>query len=231
MTRTEQALARRWRPIALVCWLVALSGAMVIMWGRLDAEAARADRTAADAVAEADRRGAAVSILAQDVRVLREQVEDGGETPAVPDPSEAVEDLEDRAQVPVPIPGPRGPAGEPGPTGETGEDGKAGASGKDGQDGADGEQGPAGEQGATGPAGPAGPQGEQGPAGPVGPQGEQGPRGEAGRDGQSCPDGYSLQKPPWDEYALVCREDGAPPPDPDPSSPLAVALIPGRREY
>lgn len=230
MTRTEQALARRWRPIALVFWLVALSGAMVIMWGRLDAEAARADRAAADAVAEADRRGAAVNILAQDVRVLREQVEDGGETPAVPDPSEAVEDLEDRAQVPVSIPGPRGPAGAPGEPGTPGATGAPGRAGKDGVDGKNGvgEPGPTGPPGAPGPPGA---QGEPGPAGPPGPEGEQGPRGEAGRDGQTCPEGYSLQTPPWDEAALVCREDDAPPPDPDPSSPLAVALIPGRREY
>lgn len=230
MTRTEQALARRWRPIALVFWLVALSGAIVIMWGRLDAEAARADRTAADAVAEADRRGAAVNILAQDVRVLREQVEDGGETPAVPDPSEAVEDLEDRARVPVPIPGPRGPQGEPGETGPTGAPGRSGKDGTDGQDGV-GETGPSGPAGAPGKQGDPGAAGPQGEPGPAGPQGEQGPRGEAGRDGQTCPDGYSLQAPPWDEAALVCREDGAPPPNPDPSSPLAVALIPGRREY
>ena len=219
MTRTERALAGTWRWIAVFCWLVALTGAAVVGWslfGRL-----------AD---EADRRGDAVSTLASDVRVLRAQVEASGETPAAPDPSQAVEDLDDRARVPVPIPGPQGEPGERGPTGAPGRSGKDGTDGQDGI-GETGPSGPAGAPGKQGDPGAAGPQGEAGPAGPPGPQGEPGPRGEAGRDGQTCPDGYQLQAPPYDEYALVCRKDTAPTEDPEPSSPLAVGLIPSRREY
>ncbi|MDX3162131.1 collagen-like protein [Streptomyces scabiei] len=201
MTRTERALAGSWRWIAVFCWLVALTGAAVVGWslfGQL-----------AD---EADRRGDAVSTLASDVRVLRAQVEAAGETPAAPDPSQAVADLDDRTRVPVPIPGPRGPQGEPGRTGPTGEPGRSGADGTDGTDGQDGPGSP------WGPAAP-------------GPQGETGPRGEAGRDGQTCPDGYRLQAPPYDENALVCRRNDAPTDEPSPSSPLAEGVILPRREY
>ncbi|MDX3199971.1 collagen-like protein, partial [Streptomyces scabiei] len=108
MTRTEHALARRWRPLALLCWLIALSGAVVIIWGRMDAQASRAT----EAAAEADLRGQAVSTLASDVRALRTQVKAGGETPVAPDPSDAVDDLPARARVPVPIPGPPGVPGQ-----------------------------------------------------------------------------------------------------------------------
>lgn len=236
MTRTEQALARRWRPIALLCWLVALSGAVVIMWGRVEAEAKRADQLAAEAVAEADRRGEAVSILASDVRQLRTQVKSEGETPVAPDPSDAVDDLPARSEVPVPIPGPSGPRGVQGEPGVPGETGPSGSPGRAGEDGSDGQAGTPGEPGAEGPAGPAGPagppgaQGEPGPAGPAGPQGEQGPAGEPGRDGQTCPDGYELQVPSWDPDALVCRRTGAPDgSDTEPDSPLAAALEPRRR--
>jgi hypothetical protein len=48
----------------------------------------------------------------------------------------------------------------------------------------------------------------------AGPQGEQGPPGTDGKDGQSCPDGYSWQTPSYDPYAKVCRQDGAPDPEP-----------------
>ena len=252
MTRTEHALARRWRPIALLFWLVALSGAVIFMWGRMEAEAERSDQRAAEAVAEADRRGKAVSILASDVRQLRTQVVSKGETPVAPDPSDAVDDLPARAEVPVPIPGPSGPRGEPGTPGEpgpSGSPGRAGADGGDGEAGAPGERGAEGPAGPAGPAGPPGAQGEPGPAGPAGEEGEpgepgpagpageegepgeRGPAGEPGRDGQTCPDGYSLQAPAWDEDALVCRRDGADDggSDPQPESPLAVALEPRRR--
>jgi hypothetical protein len=219
VTRTQRALAGNWRWIATLCWLLALSGALVIAWswyGQL-----------AD---EADRRGTAVSTLASDVRVLRAQIEAKGETPAAPDPSKAVKDLEDRTRVPVPIPGPRGPQGDPGSPGPTGSPGASGSPGKAGSDGQAGTNGEPGAAGATGPAGPAGPQGEQGPAGPQGPAGED---GKDGSDGQSCPDGYSLQAPSWDPDALVCRRDGAP--DPSPSKGggglLSMALDPSRRQY
>jgi hypothetical protein len=236
VTRTEQALARRWRPIALLCWLVALSGAVVIMWGRMEAEAKRADQMAIEAVAEADRRGQAVSILASDVRELRTQVKSEGETPVAPDPSDAVDDLPARAEVPVPIPGPSGPRGAEGEPGVPGEPGPSGSPGRAGEDGSDGQAGTPGEPGAEGPAGPAGPagppgaQGEPGPAGPAGPQGEQGPRGEQGPPGQSCEDGFSWQTPSWDPDARVCRKTGVPDDsDPEPDSPLVAALEPRRR--
>lgn len=222
MTRAELALAGRWRWIAVFCWLIALTGAAVVGWSYFR-----------QAVAEADRRGEAVSTLASDVRVLREQVKAAGEVPAAPDPSQAVEDLEDRARVPVPIPGPAGPAGPAGEKGEPGEPGSPGASGepgRDGKDGADGEAGAPGEPGAEGPAGPVGPAGPPGPQGEPGPAGPQGERGEQGPAGQTCPDGYELQAPDWDPDALVCRRDGSDGgSDPQPDSPLAVALEPRRR--
>jgi hypothetical protein len=214
VTRTQRALAGHWRWIAVFCWLLALSGAAVIGWSWYS--------QLAD---EADRRGVAVSTLASDVRILREQVKAAGETPKAPDPSEAVEDLDDRTRVPVPIPGPVGPRGEPGVPGPSGSPGQTGSSGQDGQDGTAGEPGAAGATGPAGPAGPAGPQGEPGPAGPQGP---------AGEDGQTCPDGYHLEAPADDPDALVCRRDGAS--DPEPSNgngngSLAAGLDPQRRQY
>ena len=225
MTRTERALARRWRPVALLCWLVALSGAVVIIWGRIDAEAT----ARYEAVAEANRRGEAVSTLATDVRKLREQVKGEGKTPVAPDPSEAVDDLPDRAEVPVPIPGPKGDPGRPGQDGAPGADGKPGDDGAPGTPGQDGEPG---EPGVDGAPGADGVQGPAGPEGPQGPQGEQGPRGEKGPPGPDCPDGYSLQAPSWDPDALVCRRDGAPQPSPnDEGGLLSMALDPYRRQY
>lgn len=227
MTRTQRALARRWRPLALLCWLAVLSGAVLIIWARIDAEMSRADQLAA----EADRRGTAVSTLATDVRELRTQVKSEGETPVAPDPSEAIDDLPSRAEIPVPIPGPKGDPGRPGSDGEPGTDGKDGTPatpGQNGEPGTDGGQGPQGEPGVQGPQGDPG---VQGPQGETGPQGEQGPRGESG---PACPDGYSLQPPAGDPDALVCRRDGAPQPDPDPSEPsslLSMALDPQRRQY
>jgi hypothetical protein len=214
VTRAQQALAGRWRWIAVFCWLLALSGLAVVgySWYTQLAD-------------EADKRGNAVSTLAGDVRVLRAQVQAAGETPKAPDPSKAVENLDDRTRVPVPIPGPRGPQGDPGTPGPSG------SPGKDGSDGAAGAAGQPGTAGVTGPPGPAGPPGPQGEPGPAGPQGEQGATGERGPAGPSCPDGYSLQAPSYDPDALVCRKDGAP--DPQPSSsggPLAMGLDP-RRQY
>jgi hypothetical protein len=220
VTRTERALARRWRPLALMCWLVALSGAVVIIWGRIDAETSRADQLAA----EADRRGTAVSTLATDVRKLRQQVTSEGQTPVAPDPSVAVNDLPDRAEVPVPIPGPRGEPGRAGQDGTPGVDGAPGEDGMPGRNGEPGEAGSPGADGAQGPSGPSGPQGEPGP------RGEQGPRGETGPTGPTCPDGYSLQAPAWDADALVCRRDSAPPAD-GPPGLLSLALDPQRRQY
>jgi hypothetical protein len=214
----QPILAQRWRSLAVAAVLLVLSGAVVLVWLRIDAEARRADGLAA----EANLRGDAVSALAGDVRVLREQLRAEGATPAVPDPSRAIEDLPARAEVPVPIPGatgPRGPQGEPGKPAPT----------LTPSPGATGPQGERGEPGdtVTGPAGPSG------PSGPSGPPGRD---GADGRDGQNCPDGYSLQAPSWDPDALVCRRTGAPDPEPEPeqpgnNTPLPLALDRQRRQY
>jgi hypothetical protein len=229
----QPVLAQRWRSLAAAAVLLVLSGAIVLVWLRIDAEARRADALAD----EANRRGDAVATLAGDVRVLREQVKSEGKTPAAPDPASAVEDLPDRAEVPVPIPGPagpRGPKGEPGedgspaspgPSGPAGEDGDPGAPGEDGEPGAPGEPG---QPGAT-VTGPPGPQGPPGPAGPAGKDGADGKDGVDGRDGQTCPDGYSLQPPPDDPDALVCRRDSVPPPDPEPSPSAGLLALPAER--
>lgn len=217
----QPILAQRWRSLAVAAVLLVLSGAIVLVWLRIDSEARRADALAD----EANRRGDAVSTLAGDVRVLREQVKSEGGTPAAPDPARAVEDLPERAEVPVPVPGPPGPRG---PKGEAGEDAPSPSPGPTGPPGDDGDPGTQGEPGATvtGPAGPPGPQGPPGPAGPAGKDGTDGADGADGRDGQTCPDGYSLQAPPDDPDALVCRRTGAPQPEtpePTPSSgPLAL---------
>ncbi|MFE9300505.1 collagen-like protein [Streptomyces sp. NPDC006856] len=222
-------LARRWRSLALTAVLLVLSGAVILVWLRIEAEAQRT----ANVAAEADRRGDAVSTLAGDVRTLRAQIEARGDTPAAPDPAQAVEDLPARAEVPVPVPGPpgaRGPQGQPGTPGKDGEDGQpgedgepgpavTGAPGRDGADGTDGTDGADGARGEKGERGEAGAKGERGPAGPPGP---------------ACPDGYSLQPPPDDSDALVCRRTSAPSEPDDPAStpsPLAAALDPTRRQY
>jgi hypothetical protein len=223
-------LTRRWRSLAVAATLAVLSGAVVLVWLRIEA----ADERAAQLASEANRRGTAVSTLAGDVRVLRAQIEARGDTPAAPDPEAAVDDLPDRAEVPVPIPGPRGPAGEKGEPGEQGDQGPSGVPGEPGADGADGEpgaDGTNGEQGPAGPAGPPGPAGPQGEPGEQGPRGEQGDQGPAGSAGQSCPEGYSWQPAKNDPDALVCRRDGAPPPNEEPAAPLPLALDPSRRQY
>ncbi|MFF5001689.1 collagen-like protein [Streptomyces phaeochromogenes] len=191
---------------------------VIIAWGRIDVATSRGDELAT----EADLRGQAVSTLAADVRELRAQVKDEGQVPVAPDPSDAIDDLPARAEVPVPIPGLKGDPGRPGSDGEPGTDGERG------DDGGDGAPGTPGQDGAPGTDGVQGPQGE---AGVQGPQGEQGPRGEQGSPGPACPDGYSLQPPADDPDALVCRRDGAPPPDDEPASPLTLALDPSRRQY
>ncbi|MCX4676682.1 collagen-like protein [Streptomyces sp. NBC_01433] len=177
----------------------------------------RADARAGVLATEADRRGDAVSTLATDVRTLRAQIKGQGGTPAVPDPAQAIDDLPARAEVPVPIPGPAGPRGVRGMRGPAGP----GATPSPGPSGAAGQAGA--DSTVPGPAGPAG------PAGTAGKDGADGKDGAAGRDGQTCPAGYSLQPPPGDPDALVCRRDGAPP---APStSPSTVALDPSRRKY
>lgn len=220
MTRAERRRAeRRAHTLWVLAVLLFVGGAVAVAWLVVER-----DRLYGQLAHEADLRGQAVSTLAGDVRALRAQVRAAGKTPVAPDPTKAVEDLPARAEVPVPIPGPPGPAGSPGP------------SGSPGRAGVDGSPGASGVPGVAGPSGAAGAQGEQGPAGPAGPQGEPGPAGQDGsdgRDGQTCPDGYSLQAPDYDPDALVCRKDGAPQPgDPgDGKSPQALALDPQRRQY
>ncbi|MEU9199031.1 collagen-like protein [Streptomyces sp. NPDC048332] len=227
--RSPNVLARRWRQLGLAAVLLVLSGAVFLVWLRIDAEAQRTQQVAA----EADRRGDAVSTLAGDVRTLRAQIQAEGGTPAAPDPSRAVEDLPDRAAVPVPIPGPPGPRGVPGERGATGAAGtpSPGPSGAAGVDGTDGAAGADGVAGPAGPPGPAGPAGEQGPAGAPGPAGQDGAAGKDGangRDGQSCPAGYSLQPPPGDPDALMCRRDVPTTPDPA-TTPNVLGLPVDRR--
>jgi hypothetical protein len=220
----QPILAQRWRSLAIAALLLVLSGAVVLVWLRIDAESSARK----EAIAEANLRGDAVTTLAGDVRVLREQIKAEGKTPAAPDPSRAVEDLPARAEVPVPIPGPagpRGPQGEPGkpaptitpPPGPTGPPGEPGTQGDPGDT-------------VTGPQGPVGPTGPAGPPGPAGQDGQNGEDGTDGRDGQTCPDGYSLQAPSWDPDALVCRRDGAPQPsDPSPSPSSTLLGLPAER--
>ncbi|WP_051878016.1 hypothetical protein [Streptomyces sp. NRRL B-24720] len=171
MTRTERILYRRRYLLWIVAALLFLGGGLALAFLQIDRAQQRGDQLAA----EADRRGNAVTTLATDVRTLRSQIQAKGGTPAAPDPAKAVEDLPDRAEVPVPIPGP------PGPKGDKGDPGKAaptvtpspGAPGTPGAAGADstvpGPQGPAGPPGADstvpGPAGPAGDKGDKGDPG------------------------------------------------------------------
>jgi hypothetical protein len=213
MTRTELMLYRNRRILLLTAILLILGGGVALSLLLIHQEAEARQELSH----EADLRGTAVSTLAGDVRALREQVKAAGGTPVAPDPTTAVEDLPARAEVPVPIPGPRGPSGAPG------KDGIAGSPGPTGKPGAVGPTGPAG---AVGPAGP------QGAPGPAGPQGVPGDDGEQGPPGPACPTGYSLQVPAYDPDALVCRRDDVPVPDGgDGRSPQALALDPQRRQY
>lgn len=228
MTRPERALARRWRPLALMCWLVALSGAVVLIWARIDAETQRADNLAA----EADRRGDAVSTLAGDVRILRAQVQASGATPKVPDPSAAVDDLDERTRVPVPVPGRRGPSGPPGRDGADSD--VPGPTGSPGQPGAD-----------STVAGPSGVPGEPGRDGSDGQPGKDGADGQPGKDGAPGrpPAGWT-----WDYGGVTytctpvdgfdpdapryrCDAPDEPAPGSEPPNPLAAALDPNRRQY
>lgn len=192
MTRTERALARRWKTIAIAAAILFLGGGVALSLLLIQRET-----TARQQVAhEADLRGSAVSTLAGDVRQLRSQLKAKGEEPDAPDPAKAVEDLPDRAEVPVPIPGP------PGPKGEKGDSGKPaptitpspGASGQPGAAGAD-----------SNVPGPQGPQGEPGVAGP---QGEQGPAGERGEQGPA-PSGWTYTDGSGATYECTPDGDGS----------------------
>lgn len=194
MTRAERVLAHRWKPIALLAFLLALTGAVLLVYVRVQAEASRADQLAD----EADLRGTAVSTLAGDVRALREQVKAKGGTPVAPDPAKAVKDLPDRAEVPVPIPGP------PGPKGDKGDPGQA-APTITPSPGASGAPGAAGSNGVTGPQGP---QGVHGDPGVAGPQGEQGPQGDRGETGPA-PSGWTYTDGTGATYDCTPDSDGS----------------------
>ncbi|WP_406143784.1 collagen-like protein [Streptomyces anulatus] len=228
MTRTQHLFYRRRVLLWIAAALLALGGGLALAFLQID----QAEGRATDLASEADRRGDAVSTLAGDVRTLRAQIKAGGETPAVPDPADAVDDLPARAEVPVPIPGPPGPTGARGKQGPAGEKGATGpaATPSPGPPGADGRAGA--DSSVPGPAGPQGPAGPPGAAGKDGATGKDGVDGRDGAPGPACPAGYSLQPPPTDPDALVCRRDGAPPPEPPSGTPgpLALALDP-RRQY
>ncbi|MEH0635379.1 collagen-like protein [Streptomyces bottropensis] len=160
---------------------------------------------------------------------LASQVQGLGEKPVAGPPGS-------RGEPGTSVTGPPGPSGPPGPqgpqgvsaTGRPGDDGEAGTPGAAGQPGEPGRNG----ESVTGPAGPPGPQGEPGPAGPRGEPGPAGADGADGKDGPTCPDGYSLQAPADDPDALICRRDGAPPPDePGNGNNPLIALDPTRRQY
>lgn len=218
MTRTEQALARRWRSALLACVLIVLTGAVMLIWARVDREVS-ARRAAA---AEADLRGDAVSTLTGDVRALRAQVQAIGGTPIAPDPASAVPHLPDRTAVPVPIPGPPGEKGDPGAPGAPGQPGAPGSPGPTGT-------GVPGVNGADGAAGRDGVDGKDGKDGAPGQPGEKGDKGDPGPAGPACPTGYSLQPAVDDPYAVVCRQDGAPSPSPSPSATPPPALLDRRK--
>lgn len=88
--------------------------------------------------------------------LLTAQIEALGEEPVV-EPERPTS----RANLYVPVPGPRGPVGKPGRDGEDGADGAPGEDGI-GAAGADGAQGPAGPPGPAGPAGKDGANGKDG---------------------------------------------------------------------
>ena len=215
MKGAQVHLARRWPLLTAATVVLALTtaGLVLLLW-------AQAEHNRAALAREADLRGTAVSTLATDVRALRVQVQQAGRTPVAPDPARAVAHLPERAAVPVPIPGPRGMPGVSGSPGASGQPGRVGATGSPGVPGATGVPGIAGVQGAKG---------DQGEQGLPGRDGVDGKDGRDGAPGPACPAGYSLQVPPWDPDALVCRRDGGTEPGPTPTVSPTGALDPRRR--
>lgn len=232
MTRAEHLLAARWRRVMLACVLVAISGAVILIWARMDHANSRIDaETSArqSAVAEANRRGGAVSTLAADVRALRAQVQAAGGQPVAPDPATAVSNLPARLTVPIPIPGPTGAPGSAGRPGPAGSPGAAGSPGPSGSPGSPGSAGAAGTDGQGGAAG------VPGPAGPAGQDGKDGTDGRDGAPGQP-PAGWTYTDPAGQSYTCVpadgfdpsaprytCSPDTpSPSPTPTPSTPAAL---------
>lgn len=136
---------------------------------------------------------------------------------------------------------PRGPRGYPGKDGVDGKagtnaTGKPGSPGKNGQSGATGKGGTDGQNSTVpGPSGGTGPPGQNatgapGQPGKDGKDGVDGKDGSNGRDGPTCPSGYSLQPSPSDPDALVCRKDGAPAQQDQPTTaPSTAGLVPERK--
>ncbi|WIC88832.1 hypothetical protein SEA_ONIONKNIGHT_25 [Streptomyces phage OnionKnight] len=224
MTRAQiRAEERRWRRGDVATVAAALFIGVLFAWIVIAVQDMRDDLHVANAARDA----------------LAQQVEQLGGDPVSGPPGSRGEPGASVTGPPGPsgpqgVPGPRGPSGTPGRAGAAGDDGAAGPEGEAGTDGEAGAPGAAGTDGVQGPQGEPGPGGPAGPAGPAGPQGEQGPRGEQGPAGPSCPAGYSLQPPPDDPDALVCRRDSAPEDggeDSESPGPLALALDPSRRQY
>ncbi|MGW8326462.1 collagen-like protein [Streptomyces sp. NPDC055897] len=184
MTHAERFLYRSRHLLWIVAALLFLGGAVTVAFLQINRAEQRADRLAD----EADLRGTAVSTLAGDVRALRQQVTVKGGTPVAPDPAKAVQNLQDRAEVPVPIPGPPGPKGDPGAAGKPGptimpSPGPSGAAGRAGAD-------------STVP----GPAGVAGPTGPAGKDGTDGAPGRDGTDGRP-PAGWTYTDPQGVTYS------------------------------
>jgi hypothetical protein len=235
VTRTQTVFHQARHILWATAILLFLGGAVAVCYLLVDR-----DNMAHDLANEANLRGQAVSTLAGDVRALRQQVKAAGKTPVAPDPTKAVPSLSSRAQVPVPIPGPAGPAGSPGPSGAPG------ASGAPGQAGSPGSPGVAGSPGAVGPSGAAG---VQGPAGPAGAQGDKGAKGDTGEQGPAgpAPAGWTFTDSSGVTYECTPDADGSThyscqaTSSPNPgngngnngngASLLSLALDPQRRQY
>ncbi len=225
MTRTQSALYRVRHGLWTLAGVLFVGGAAAVVWLLVD-RAELADRLET----EANLRGAAVSTLAGDVRALRAQVEGEGGVPVAPDPSRAVEDLPERAEVPVPIPGPPGP---PGPSGKPAPTiiPSPGAPGAAGQPGADST--------VPGPSGPAGAPGRDA----TGVPGQDGTDGRDGADGKPPASwtfvygGVTYTCRPVDDFdsnnpRYTCdASDPSPGEDGSGQTPLALGLDPSRRQW
>ncbi|MEU0106564.1 hypothetical protein ABZ322_20985 [Streptomyces sp. NPDC006129] len=94
VTRAENVLYRARHVLWAIAIVLFLGGAAAVGWLLVDR-----GRLAGQLAHEADLRGEAVSTLAGDVRVLREQLKAEEKTSAAPDPPRAIEDLPARAEV------------------------------------------------------------------------------------------------------------------------------------
>lgn len=236
---TQSVLYRGRHLLWIVAALLFLGGAIGVAFILIDRESQRADRLAT----EANLRGGAVSTLAGDVRALRAQVQAKGGTPVAPDPSKAVPSLSARAEVPVPIPGPPGPAGARGDVGASGVPGAVGSPGASGQPGVPGSPGASGAPGVQGPPGAAGAAGQDGKDGADGSDGRP-PAGwsYAWTDGAGVTHHVSCTRTSGssdDAPEYECADTSTDAPSPSPSPPvdpqgavlLASAVVNRRRVY